>query len=83
VEFGAHGIDVRVAWSHGGYSTVTGNSFAAPHITGVVALLLAKHPYLRPYEVKAVLAAVARNAKAMRASALPGPGVAGPSGASP
>lgn len=62
VEFGAHGIDVRVAWARGGYSTITGNSFAAPHITGVVALLLAKHPGLRPYEVKAVLAALARNA---------------------
>lgn len=64
VEFGAHGIDVRVAWARGGYSTMTGNSFAAPHITGVVALLLSKHPHLRPYEVKAVLAALARNAKA-------------------
>jgi len=62
VEFGAPGIDVRVAWARGGYSTMTGNSFAAPHITGVVALLLSKHPGLRPYEVKAVLAALARNA---------------------
>ena len=67
VEFGAHGIDVRVAWVRGGYSTMTGNSFAAPHVTGVVALLLAKHPGLRPYEVKAVLAALARNAKPMPA----------------
>jgi subtilisin family serine protease len=64
VEFGAPGIDVRVAWARGGYSTMTGNSFAAPHITGIVALLLAKHPGLRPYEVKAVLAALARNARA-------------------
>jgi subtilisin len=63
VEFGAYGIGVRVAWMRGGYSTMTGNSFAAPHITGVVALLLGKHPGLRPYEVKAVLAALARNAK--------------------
>ena len=43
--------------------STTGNSFAAPHITGMVALLLGKHPSLRPYEVKAVLAAAARNAK--------------------
>jgi subtilisin family serine protease len=63
VEFGAPGIDVRVAWARGGYSTMTGNSFAAPHITGIVALLLSKHPRLRPYEVKAVLAALARNAR--------------------
>lgn len=63
VEFGAHGIDVRVAWMRRGYSTMTGNSFAAPHITGVVARLLGSHPDLRPYEVKAVLAALARNAR--------------------
>src|SRR5712692_9178764 len=35
-EFGAFGIDVPVAWKGGGVSKVTGNSFAAPHITGVV-----------------------------------------------
>lgn len=63
VEFGAHGIDVRVAWARRGYSTMTGNSFAAPHLTGVVARLLQNHPGLRPYEVKAVLAALARNAR--------------------
>jgi len=63
VEFGAHGINVRVAWVRGGYSTMTGNSFAAPHVTGVVARLLGKHPGLRPYEVKAVLSALARNAR--------------------
>jgi subtilisin len=32
VEFGAPGIDVRVAWSDGGWISATGNSFAAPHI---------------------------------------------------
>jgi subtilisin family serine protease len=42
---------------------MTGNSFAAPHVTGVVARLLQNHPDLRPYEVKAVLAALARNAR--------------------
>ena len=76
VEFGAHGIDVRVAWARGGYSTITGNSFAAPHITGVVALLLAKHPGLRPYEVKAVLAALARNARSGDGGSAPKPPVA-------
>jgi subtilisin family serine protease len=68
VEFGAHGIDVRVAWSRGGYSTMTGNSFAAPHVTGVVACLLGKHPGLRPYEVKAALAVLARNARTKAAT---------------
>ena len=62
VEFGAPGIDVRVAWSGGGYITATGNSFAAPYMTGIVALLLGKHTGLTPFQVKTVLRAVARNA---------------------
>jgi len=62
VEFGAPGIDVSVPWLGGASTVTTGNSFAAPHVTGLVALLLAKHPELTPYEVKTVLRAVARNA---------------------
>jgi subtilisin family serine protease len=61
VEFGAWGLDVPVAWRAGGHSVGTGNSFAAPHITGLAALILSKHPGLAPFEVKAVLAAVANN----------------------
>jgi subtilisin len=61
VEFGAPGLDVKVAWLDGGYLTATGNSFAAPHLTGLVALLRSKHPRLTPFEVKTVLRALARN----------------------
>jgi subtilisin family serine protease len=61
VEFGAWGLDVPVAWRGGGHTVGTGNSFAAPHITAMVALILSKHPGLTPFEVKAVLAAVADN----------------------
>jgi subtilisin family serine protease len=61
VEFGAWGLDVPVAWRDGGQTVATGNSFAAPHITALVALILSKHPGLAPFEVKAVLAAVANN----------------------
>src|SRR5579859_270818 len=61
VEFGAPGINVRVAWLHGGWITATGNSFAAPHITGLVARLLSKHPELTPFQVKAILYALASN----------------------
>lgn len=63
VEFGAPGIDVRMAWLKGGYITATGNSFAAPHLTGVAALLRSKHPHLRPFEVKTLLRALARNVR--------------------
>ncbi|HET6820146.1 MAG TPA: S8 family serine peptidase [Candidatus Limnocylindria bacterium] len=61
VEFGAWGLDVPVAWMNGGETLVTGNSFAAPHITAIVALILAKHPGLTTFEVKSILAAVADN----------------------
>lgn len=61
VEFGAPGIDVKVSWLDGGSSTITGNSFAAPHIAGLVALIRAKHPELTPFQIKTVLFACASN----------------------
>lgn len=63
VEFGAPGIDVEVAWVDKGHSTITGNSFAAPHIAGIAALILAKHPELTPFQLKTVLYACATNTK--------------------
>ena len=60
-EFLARGIDVDLAWRDGTRMTATGNSFAAPHISGFVARILAKHPDLRPFQVKAVLWATAAN----------------------
>jgi len=62
VEFGAPGIDVEVAWNGGGTTTTTGNSFAAPHVAGLIARILSKHPHLTPFQVKTVLHAVAGNA---------------------
>jgi subtilisin family serine protease len=62
VEFGAYGIDVRVAWQRGRTITTTGNSFAAPQISGLVARILGKHPGLTLYEMKSVLRALAANA---------------------
>jgi subtilisin len=59
VEFGAWGVDVPIAWKDGGTTVATGNSFAAPHIAGLVADILSVHPGLTAFEVKAVLAAVA------------------------
>jgi len=61
VEFGAPGIDLRVAWKDKGYVISTGNSFAAPHIAGIVALIRAKHPDLTPFHIKSVLWACAAN----------------------
>jgi subtilisin family serine protease len=63
VEFGAPGIGVTVPWLGGGTILATGNSYAAPHIAGLVARLLSKHPTLTPYQVKTVLRHVSRNAQ--------------------
>ncbi len=61
VEFGAPGIDVKVAWNQKQYLVATGNSFAAPHIAGIAALIRSKHPDLTPFQVKTVLMACATN----------------------
>lgn len=63
VEFGAYGLNVDVAW-RGGRSTVTGNSFAAPHIAGIATLIRARHPGISPFETKAILAATANDSDA-------------------
>jgi len=64
VDFGAPGIEIEVPWMDSGTIVSTGNSFAAPHVTGLVARILSKHPFLTPYDVKCVLRAVATNAEA-------------------
>ena len=61
VEFFARGIDVDVAWTGGGTLRCTGNSFAAPHIAGLSALVLSKHPGLTPFQLKSVLYLTASN----------------------
>ena len=61
VEFGAPGIDLEVAWSDGGSLVATGNSFAAPHIAGLVTRVVAAHPGITAAEAKTVLRALADN----------------------
>ena len=62
VEFGAPGIDLEVGWLGGRTIRATGNSFAAPHIAGLIARILGKHPALTPFQMKTVLMALADNA---------------------
>lgn len=61
VEFGAWGVDVPIAWKDGTETVATGNSFAAPHVAAMAALIVSKHPGLTPFELKAILASVADN----------------------
>jgi subtilisin len=60
IELTAPGVNVRTAWPNGGYRNLTGNSFACPHIVGVIARLLETHPDLTPFQVKSALYAIAR-----------------------
>ena len=61
VEFFARGVDVEVAWLGGGKIRSTGNSFATPHMSGICALILGKHPELTPFQLKSVLHLTANN----------------------
>jgi subtilisin len=63
-EWGAPGIDLEVPWLDRKTIVATGNSFAAPHISGILTLILAKHPELTPFQAKTVLMALARNVHA-------------------
>jgi len=59
IELTAPGVNVRTAWLGGGYKSLTGNSFACPHIVGIVALLLETYPNLTPFQVKSALYSIA------------------------
>jgi subtilisin family serine protease len=66
VEFFARGVDVDAPWLDGGSLRVSGNSFATPHMAGICALVVGKHPELTPFQLKSVLYLVANNVAAAR-----------------
>jgi subtilisin len=66
IELTAPGVNVRTAWPGAAHRNLTGNSFACPHIAGVIAQLLEKHPELTPFQVKSALYAIARDNEARR-----------------
>ncbi len=55
VEFAARGQDLEVAWLGGTRKKVTGSSFAAPHVAGLLARMLSCFPTLSPLHAKALL----------------------------
>ncbi len=61
VEFFARGMGVEVAWLGGSTIRSSGNSFATPHVAGICALVMAKHPELTPFQLKSVLYLTANN----------------------
>jgi subtilisin len=60
IELVAPGVQVRTTWPGGGYRQLTGNSFACPHIVGIIALIMEAYPDLTPFQVKTILYAIAR-----------------------
>src|SRR5438093_655046 len=61
VEFFARGANGEVAWIGGAKIRSSGNSFATPHMSGICALILAKHPGLTPFQLKNILYLTASN----------------------
>lgn len=63
VEFTAPGVDLEMAWRDKSVAVSTGNSFATPHIAGISALILGKHPHLTPFQLKTVLYYTSKNVR--------------------
>jgi len=55
IELEAPGDAIPVAAPGGGYTTLSGTSFATPMVTAVCALLLGAFPMLRPADVRTIL----------------------------
>jgi subtilisin len=71
-DFLAHGIDVTLLSPEGGTTVGTGNSYAAPHISGLAAQIMSADPRVRPYHVKAALHDGAANVQEGRPAAFAG-----------
>ena len=68
IELVAPGVQVETTWPGGGYRQLTGNSFACPYITGIVALMLEALPDLTPFQIKTILYAIAKRNEMAAAS---------------
>lgn len=55
VDLSAPGADILSTVLDGDYDRSSGTSMAAPHVTGVAALLLSKNPQLSPPELRSIL----------------------------
>lgn len=51
----APGVYINTTQINGGYNVTSGTSFATPHVSGAVALLLEKYPSIHHHEIKSLL----------------------------
>lgn len=63
IELTAAGVNIQTTWLDNGYRKLTGNSFACPHIVGIIALVLEEFPNLTPFQVKSALFSIAAKNK--------------------
>ena len=61
IECVARGDEQRVCWLNGKHIMTGGNSFAAPHITGIIAHLLEQHPKCSVQNIRLLLQEKALN----------------------
>jgi minor extracellular serine protease Vpr len=55
----APGVFVNTTSIAGGYNLTSGTSFAAPHVSGAVAILLQKNPTLTPQQIGSIISTTA------------------------
>ncbi|WP_238549765.1 S8 family serine peptidase [Candidatus Nitrosotenuis chungbukensis] len=55
----APGVFVNATSINGNYNLTSGTSFAAPHVSGAVAILLQKNPELTPHEINSIISTTA------------------------
>ena len=71
----APGVDIYTTYNNGGYTTVSGTSFSAPHFAGAVAVLLQRFPALSSADIIARLFATATDLGAAGDDAVYGQGL--------
>jgi subtilisin family serine protease len=61
VALAAPGVDIFLPVPDGKYQMMSGTSFSAAYVSGLVALILERNPALKPDEVRAILTKTARD----------------------
>ncbi|WP_051621039.1 S8 family peptidase [Paenibacillus sp. UNC451MF] len=72
IDIYAPGEKVYSTWLRGKYHELSGTSMATSHVTGVIALMLARKPGLKPMQVKSI---IKKNAKLILKSSKSGIGI--------
>jgi subtilisin family serine protease len=61
ISVAAPGVDILLPAPDQGYQVTSGTSFAAAHVTGIVALMLQRNPSLTPTAVRKILESTAKD----------------------